>query len=65
MPRNACPATGPTGMGDGPQSGNLPAPPPAIGSVEVAGAARPSDWFDVVTEGRLEKLMPGFTGQPE
>ena len=55
------PCHGATGMGDGPQSGNLPSPPPAIGSVELARAARPSDWFDVVTNGRLEKLMPGFT----
>ena len=56
------PCHGATGMGDGPQAGNLPSPPPAIGSVEVARAARPADWFDVVTNGRLEKLMPGFSG---
>lgn len=56
------PCHGATGMGDGPQAGNLPSPPPAIGSVEVAREARPADWFDVVTNGRLEKLMPGFSG---
>ncbi len=48
-------------MGDGPQAVNLPNPPPAIGSVEISRDARPSDWFDVVTVGRLDKLMPGFT----
>jgi mono/diheme cytochrome c family protein len=55
------PCHGASGMGDGPQSGNLPEPPPALGSREVASAARPSDWYDLVTVGRLEKFMPGFT----
>lgn len=55
------PCHGETGMGDGFQAGNLPAPPPAIGSAEIARAARPSDWYEVVTTGRLEKLMPGFS----
>jgi mono/diheme cytochrome c family protein len=55
------PCHGASGMGDGPQSSNLPEPPPALGSREVASAARPSDWYDLVTVGRLEKFMPGFT----
>jgi len=55
------PCHGATGMGDGPQSSNLPEPPPALGSREVASAARPSDWYNLVTVGRLDKFMPGFT----
>lgn len=54
------PCHGENGMGDGFQAGNLPAPPPAIGSSDLARAARPSDWFAIVTEGRIDKLMPGF-----
>lgn len=56
------PCHGSTGMGDGPQAGNLPAAPPAIGSIDVARLARPADWFTVVSEGRLDRFMPGFAG---
>ena len=56
------PCHGSTGMGDGPQAGNLPATPPAIGSVDVARLARPADWFTVVSEGRIDRFMPGFAG---
>ncbi|GAP07617.1 cytochrome c, mono- and diheme variants [Anaerolinea thermolimosa] len=56
------PCHGSTGMGDGPQASNLPATPPAIGSPEVARKARPADWFTVVSEGRLDRFMPGFSG---
>jgi mono/diheme cytochrome c family protein len=55
------PCHGATGMGDGFQAGNLPAPPPAIGTAEIAGGARPAEWFDLVTNGRLDKFMPGFS----
>ncbi len=55
------PCHGPSGMGDGFQAGNLPAPPPAIGTHDVADLARPSDWYSLVTEGRLDKFMPGFS----
>ena len=55
------PCHGASGMGDGPQSSNLPEPPPALGSREVASESRPSDWYNLVTVGRLDKFMPGFT----
>lgn len=54
------PCHGATGMGDGAQSDKLPEPPPAIGSSEVARAATLSDWYALITNGRLEKFMPGF-----
>ena len=56
------PCHGATGMGDGPQSGNLPNPATAIGSPEIARSARPVDWFAIVTQGNLERFMPGFSG---
>lgn len=56
------PCHGATGKGDGPQAANLPSPPPSIGSAEVAGAARPVDWFNIVTQGNLQNFMPGFSG---
>jgi mono/diheme cytochrome c family protein len=54
------PCHGPTGLGDGSKAGSLPERPPLIGSRALALDSRPADWFRIVTEGNLEKLMPGF-----
>jgi len=55
------PCHGETGMGDGPQAGNLPNPAAPIGNAELARASRPVDWYNIVTVGNLEKFMPGFS----
>lgn len=55
------PCHGETGMGDGPQSGNLPNPAAPLGSPDLARSSRPVDWYTVVTNGNMEKFMPGFT----
>jgi len=55
------PCHGEKGMGDGPQAMNLPNPPPPVGSLEVARTARPADWYSIVTSGRLDRFMPGFS----
>ncbi len=54
------PCHGETGMGDGPMAGNLSNPPSPLGNAELARQARPADWYIIVTEGNLEKFMPGF-----
>lgn len=56
------PCHGPQGKGDGAQASRLPLPVPAIGTPELARSARPVDWFTVVSQGRIEKMMPGFSG---
>ncbi len=56
------PCHGETGMGDGPQAANLPNPPAAIGSPDVARQAIPSEWFKVVYGGNMQNFMPGFSG---
>ena len=55
------PCHGATGMGDGPQSANLSNPAPPIGSSDLARQRKPSQWFNIVTRGNLERLMPGFS----
>ena len=55
------PCHGPTGMGDGAQSGALSVPPAALASPDVFRAALPTDWYDLVTNGNLERMMPPFT----
>ncbi len=51
---------GETGLGDGAQSKDLPVSVIPIGLPEFANEASPSDWYAVVTQGRLERFMPPF-----
>lgn len=55
------PCHGPSGMGDGPQASKLPKKPTALGDPTVAHAAIPANWYNVVTQGRIENYMPPFT----
>jgi mono/diheme cytochrome c family protein len=49
-----------TGAGDGPlvASGQLPTPPPPLRDPVTARAQSPVDYFDIITNGRIENLMP-------
>ncbi len=59
------PCHGQTGLGDGPQASQLPNPPVALGAVQVARESTPSEWYNVVTQGNLERFMPPFTSLTE
>ncbi len=54
------PCHGATGMGDGPQADQLPNPVTAFASENVSQDAVLADWFDLVTNGNLERFMPPF-----
>jgi mono/diheme cytochrome c family protein len=54
------PCHGDSGLGDGPRAKDLPNPVIAIGTPEIARQATPSQWFDIVTQGNLERFMPPF-----
>jgi len=54
------PCHGELGLGDGPQSGELPVPVPALGDVSLASSVKPVEWYNMVTNGNLERYMPGF-----
>jgi mono/diheme cytochrome c family protein len=60
--QNCAPCHGPKGLGDGPQSMQLPVTVPGIGLPEVARSASPAAWFKVVTQGNLDRFMPPFAG---
>lgn len=51
---------GETGMGDGPQSKDLPVSVAALGLAEVANPAAPANWYTIVSQGNLERFMPPF-----
>ena len=50
-----------SGMGDGAQADKLPNPVAAIGDFNISSNAIPNEWFDIVTNGNIEKFMPGFS----
>jgi mono/diheme cytochrome c family protein len=54
------PCHGLTGQSDGVMTANLPEAPPKLGDPQVARDARPAAWYEVVTNGRMDKLMPAF-----
>ena len=54
------PCHGASGQSDGAMAANLPSPPPQLGNAAVGRAACPADWYDVVTNGRMDRLMPAF-----
>ena len=56
------PCHGAAGLGDGPQSMQLPVTVPGIGLPEVARVAAPADWFKIVTQGNIDRFMPPFVG---
>ncbi len=49
---------GSLGRGDGSMRDRLPAPPPSLAHPEWARLARAAESYDVVTNGRIEQLMP-------
>jgi mono/diheme cytochrome c family protein len=55
------PCHGDTGMGDGPQGQQLPAPVAALGLPEVAAQSSPADWYKTVTQGNMNNFMPPFS----
>jgi mono/diheme cytochrome c family protein len=61
---NCAPCHGATGMGDGPQAAMLQGQNvtvPALGSPEFAQGKTPAAWYQMVTQGNLEKFMPPFS----
>jgi mono/diheme cytochrome c family protein len=56
------PCHGIAGLGDGPQSMQLPVSVPGIGLPEGARKAAPATWFKTVTQGNLDRFMPPFAG---
>lgn len=55
---NCQPCHGPTGQGDGPASQNIPDPLPNFSDPKTAWQHIPAENFNVIKNGRIEKLMP-------
>jgi len=59
------PCHGDTGMGDGPRAAQLSVPVAAIGDPALARQKTPSEWFQIVSQGNLERFMPPFASLSE
>jgi mono/diheme cytochrome c family protein len=55
---NCLPCHGPTGRGDGPTAQSIPNPVGNLLDPEVYRNRTPAEHFDVIKNGRIEKLMP-------
>ena len=55
------PCHGSGGLGDGPMNEQLPVPVAAIGLPAVAQKSSPADWYAVVTQGNMARMMPPFS----
>lgn len=49
---------GAEGRGDGPMVTQLPAPPPSFADVEHMRQVTPAEYFDIISNGKLDALMP-------
>ncbi len=49
---------GPSGRGDGPMSSQIEFPLPDFTDSDLAFKATPANWFAIITNGKLERLMP-------
>lgn len=59
------PCHGDTGLGNGPQSKDLPVSVIPIGLPEIAHKASPEKWYITVTQGNIERFMPPFVSLSE
>lgn len=54
------PCHGPEGLGDGELAGSLDVAAPSLGEPALAIQASPAEWYEIVTVGRMDRLMPPF-----
>ena len=59
------PCHGDTGLGNGPQSKDLPVSVIPIGLPEIAQKSAPAKWYATVTQGNIERFMPPFVSLSE
>lgn len=57
------PCHGDTGLGDGPLNKQLSVPVAAIGLPVISQKASPADWFMIVSQGNMERMMPPFSNK--
>jgi mono/diheme cytochrome c family protein len=62
---SCAPCHGSAGLGNGPMAGQLPVAVPAIGLRDISSQSSPTTWYELISNGRLDRGMPGFIAHPE
>lgn len=57
-PENCLPCHGSLGQGDGPTAASIPNPLPDLTDAERMREVVPADYFDIIKNGRIDKMMP-------
>lgn len=57
------PCHGESGLGDGPLNKQLAVPVAAIGLPSIAQKVSPADWFTIVSQGNMARMMPPFSNK--
>lgn len=57
------PCHGDSGLGDGPMNKQLAVPVAAIGLPSIAQKASPVDWYTIVSQGNMARMMPPFSSK--
>ncbi len=60
--QNCAACHGNTGLGNGPQSQQLPVTVPALALLDTARSVSPAQWFTTVSQGNLQRFMPPWIG---
>ncbi len=60
---NCLPCHGPAGQGDGPTAQSLPGPLPNFSDPATSRQHIPTELFEVIKEGRIDKMMPPWKNQ--
>ncbi len=63
--QNCISCHGERGLGDGPQAAQLPNPVAPLGKADFARKAAPAEWYNVVSNGRIDRYMPAFASLAE
>lgn len=58
--QNCSQCHGEKGLGDGSQAAQLSIPAPTLGLAEFSRQYSPTQWYNIVTQGNMEKYMPAF-----
>lgn len=61
--QNCAPCHGDLGLGNGPAASGLSFPPTQFADAAIARQASLADWFHITKNGRMERMMPPWSGR--
>lgn len=65
FPEKCAPCHGSRGLGNGPLAAQMPVAVPAIALRDISNLSTPAEWYALITQGRIDRGMPGFLSLSE